>query len=174
MKNKLGLSLILVALIFAARMVPHPANFTPVAAVALFASVYLGRRWSFVIALSGMFLSDILIGFYDWRLMLAVYASFALVSLLAWALNLDGKVSNAAGGAVLASVIFFLITNAAVWQLTPAYSRGLDGLMQSYFMGLPFLKNMLAGDLFFTSILFLIPVAIARTVKQPQAVPVLL
>lgn len=57
---------------------------------------------------------------------------------------------------ISASLLFFLITNFGVWlDPTSFYPKGLFGLTQSYIMGLPFLKNTLMGDLFFTGILFL-------------------
>jgi hypothetical protein len=58
------------------------------------------------------------------------------------------------GGALGASVSFFLISNAAAWLWDPIYSKNLDGLIQSYAMGVPFFRFALAGDLFYTAVFF--------------------
>ncbi len=153
-KSKIGLLVVLLGIMLAGRLLDHPANFAPVAAAALFASVYIGRQWGPLAAVGAMFMSDAVIGFYDWRLMLAVYGSFALVGLLGRLLNRRSSLVEVLGVSVLASFFFFATTNAAVWLLTPAYSRGIDGLMSAYVMGLPFLRNTLAGDMAFSFGLF--------------------
>lgn len=144
----------LVGLIVTGRLIGHPANFAPVSAVAIFAAVYLGRRWGPAAALGGMFVSDAVIGFYDWRLMLAVYGSFALIGLLGRLIDKKSSWGDILGVSIVASLLFFFITNTAVWWLTPAYVKDLTGLSEALIMGLPFLKNTLMGDLFFTSSLF--------------------
>lgn len=152
--RKLGWLLFLVSIILLGRLLNHPANFAPVTAIALLTAVYLGWQYSIPVALVGMFLSDISIGFYDLRLMFAVYGSFALIGLLASRLKRSSGVLDIASASVFSSLLFFFVTNAVVWYLTPAYSKDLSGLNAAYFMGLPFLKNTLIGDLFYTAVLF--------------------
>ncbi len=165
-KSKAGMLVVLVGMILAGRLIDHPANFTPVAAVALFASVYIGRKWGPLAAVGAMFISDAVIGFYDWRLMLAVYASFAVIGLFGRLLSKKSTMVEVLGASALASLFFFATTNAAVWALTPAYSRGLDGLITAYAMGLPFLRNMLAGDMMFSFGLFGLAKAVV-TLRNP-------
>lgn len=144
----------LVGLIIVGRVADHPANFAPVAAVALLVSAYFGLRYAWLASIGGLFLSDAIIGFYDWRLMAFVYGSFVSVAFLGQGLNRRSPWADILSTSIFASLIFFFITNAAVWYLTPAYSKDLAGLFESYFMGLPFLRNTLVGDMFYTAGLF--------------------
>ena len=66
----------------AARLLPHPPNFTPIAALALFSGVYAVRvsKWFLLLPLAAMFLSDLMIGYYNWGVMVSVYASFAVIA----------------------------------------------------------------------------------------------
>lgn len=57
------------------------------------------------------------------------------------------------GGTTLGAIIFFLLTNAAVWAFGTMYPHTLSGLMESYTMAIPFFRNSLLGDIFFIGIL---------------------
>src|SRR5689334_25076993 len=83
------------------RLVPHPPNFTPIGAMALFSGAYLGRRGAVALAapLGALFLSDLVIGFY--RGMPTVYFSVALIVLIGW-LVLKRVSPLRVGGAALA------------------------------------------------------------------------
>ncbi|PLX29019.1 hypothetical protein C0581_00295 [Candidatus Parcubacteria bacterium] len=144
---------ILVLVGFGARLLPHPANFAPIGALALFGGLYLPRKWALVLPLGAMFASDILIGFYSWQIMMSVYVCFALVVGIGLLVRKNKKFHTILGGTVLGSIIFFLITNAAVWGFGTMYTINFSGLMQSYYMALPFFRNSLLGDLFFTCVL---------------------
>ncbi len=150
----LALSLFLIVLGAVSRLLPHMANFTPVTAIALAASVYLGLRYSLAVILAVMLMTDAIIGFYSWQIMLAVYGSFALSGLLGFFIQKHKRVATVFLGTLGSSLIFFLITNWAVWQFGALYPRSFAGLTQSYLMALPFLKNSLAGDLVYTGLLF--------------------
>ena len=66
-RNHARLIVLLSAIVAAAalRLVPHPPNFTPIGAMALFSGAYLGRRWlAFAAPLGAMLLSDLVLGFY--------------------------------------------------------------------------------------------------------------
>lgn len=142
-------------IIFAAfmRLIPHYPNFTPVAALALFGGAHLGRRLlAYIIPLAAMFLSDIFLGFHNY--MIPVYVSFMLVVLLGTLLQNNIKIGTVAGGAIGGSVLFFLITNFAVWAGSPFYPQTFAGLMQSYTLALPFFHSSLMGDLFYSSVFF--------------------
>ena len=58
----LTVALCLVFLAVSLRLLPHPANFAPVAAVALFGGAILPRRLSVVVPVVAMILSDAVIG----------------------------------------------------------------------------------------------------------------
>jgi hypothetical protein len=145
----------LVALDVVARLLPHAPNFTPVAATALFAaSVLRTRALALLVPIAGMMLGDVVLGAYDFRIMIAVYCALTLpacVALLPRRLR---------GPRMLApllpscSLIFFVVTNFAVWTFSPLYAPNAAGLVKCYVAALPFLRNMLAGDLFWCLVLF--------------------
>ena len=137
------------------RILPHLPNFAPIAAMALFGGVYLNKKYALLIPLIAIFLGDIFIGFYDPWIMFSVYGSFALIGLLGLWLKKHKSLSNIIGASLFSSILFFLITNFAVWAVPHSfYPHSLQGLMQSYIMGLPFFRNTLMGDFFYVGAMF--------------------
>lgn len=143
----------LIILGISARLLPHPANFAPIGALALFGSLYLPRRWALIVPLGALMLSDAIIGFYSPKMMISVYLSFALVDLIGLWVKKHKNFRTILGGTLLGSTLFFLITNAAVWGFGTMYTLDFSGLIQSYQMALPFFRNSLLGDLFYTGVL---------------------
>jgi hypothetical protein len=148
--------LVLISAIVAAaalRLVPHPPNFSPIDAMALFSGAYLGRRaLAFAAPLAALLLSDLVLGFYSG--MWVQYLTVALVVLLSWlALKRVSplRIGVAAGAS---SVLFFLVTNLGVWLLSGMYPQTLPGLGACYVAAIPFFQNTLAGDLFYSGLLF--------------------
>ena len=138
----------------ALRILPHPMNFAPIGALALFGGAYFSsKRAAFAVPLLSIVTGDVFTGFH--RLILYVYASFLIsVAIGFW---LRGKKSAARIGAamVAGAIQFFLITNFAVWVSSIGnYPRNLGGLAECYFAGLPLLWNTLAGDAFYVALLF--------------------
>lgn len=143
----------LIALGIAGRFLPHAYNFTPLAAIALFSSAYLGWRYALAAILAILLISDSLLGFYHWPIMLTVYASLLLTAGLGRLI----KVNSANGilvGTLGASLLFYLATNFAVWFFGTMYPHTPAGLAQSYIMAIPFFRNSLAGDLVYSGLLF--------------------
>ena len=148
--------IVLLCAIFAAaalRLVPHPPNFSPIDAMALFSGAYLGRRsLAFVAPLGALLLSDLVLGFYPG--MEFQYASVALIILLG-SLALARKAPLRVGGAAVASsVLFFAITNFGTWLTSGMYAHSLTGIEACYVAAIPFFQNTLAGDLFYAALLF--------------------
>ncbi len=154
MKNRKTQILIVLLIIlgFAMRLLPHPANFAPIGALALFGGLYLPRKWALILPLGAMLASDMIIGFYSWQIMLSVYSCFALVVGIGLLVRKNKKFHTILGGTVLGSIIFFLITNATVWGFGTMYTPNFSGLLNSYYMALPFFRNSLLGDLFYTGV----------------------
>ena len=152
-KTKIIGVVLLIILGVASRFLPHAWNFTPITAIILFSSAYFGLRYSVVALFSILFLSDLFLGFYHWPILLAVYVCFALTALVGLMVK-DMKFSSVFVGTISSSLVFFLITNWAVWQFGSMYEHTWSGLTQSYVMALPFFRNSLAGDLFYSGILF--------------------
>lgn len=145
---------ILIIIGFLTRLMPHPANFTAVGAIALFSGYYFkDKRIAFAVPMIIMLLSDWYIGFYDWKLLLSVYAAFALVILLGIAIR-NKKWLWSLPMSLAGTASFFLITNGAVWLFYNWYPHTLTGLITCYIEGLPFLKNNFIGDLTYTLIFF--------------------
>ncbi len=153
-KTKLIISFILIALGVACRLLPHLWNFAPVLAIALFSGIYLGRRYAVILPIIAMLIGDFFIGFYDWKLMGVVYASYILAGLIGSFVKKYKSVETVLASGISASVIFFLATNWAVWQFSPWYEKSLAGLIQCYTLALPFFRNAIFGDIFYVVILF--------------------
>ena len=156
MDNKVRLIALLVA-IFAAsamRLLPHPPNISPIAAMALFGGAYLPRRaLAFVAPFGALAISDALLGgFYPG--MNFVYLSFGLTVLIGWAIAKRKSPLVIGGAAVASSVMFFVLTNFGMWLFSGFYPRTVEGLVACYVAAIPFFQNTLAGDLFFTALLF--------------------
>ncbi len=151
--KKLFPAFILITLGIAARFLPHPANFAPIGAIAIFSGIYLPKKWAIVLPLAAMFFSDLFIGFYSWPIMLSVYVSFAIMGLIGLLVRKNKRLATVLGGTILGSVIFYLLTNAAVWAFGSLYPPTAAGLLQSYYLAIPFFRNSLLGDLFYTGVL---------------------
>jgi hypothetical protein len=146
------LASLIVAAAFA-RLIPHWPNFTPVAALALFGGTYINRKHlAILVPLIAMILSDIVLGFHNY--MFAVYASLLVTVGIGFIVRRKPGILSVAAGSLVSSVVFFLITNFAVWMMTPAYSSSFSGLLTCYVAGIPFFNNGIMGDLFFNTILF--------------------
>jgi len=148
------LGIILVLIGVGLRILPHPPNFTSITGIALFGGVYLSKRIAFFLPLAAMIMSDILLGFYELSLMISVYGSFILCVFVGFWLKKNKKWHRILGASVICSLLFFVITNFAVWAFTPWYSKTITGLLECYTMALPFFKNTLWGDLLYTVIFF--------------------
>lgn len=149
----------LIALLFISigailRIIPHPFNFAPIAAIALFGGVYFSKRVALILPIAAMVISDAFIGYYEPKLMAAVYGSFLLCVILGFWLKRNKKWYTVLGSSILGSFLFFLITNFAVWAFTPWYPKTILGILECYFMAIPFFKNTLLGDLFYVIIFF--------------------
>jgi len=153
-KTKLIISAVLICLGVACRLLPHAWNFTPIAGIALFAGVYLGRNYAIILPVLAMVIGDLFIGFYELQLMLIVYGCYMTIGLIGVLIKKHKSLETVMAGSIIASVIFFLATNWAVWQFSPWYAKSLAGLMQCYALALPFFRNTLLGNLFYTSVLF--------------------
>lgn len=148
------IAVILIAFGVIARIVPHEANFAPIAAIALFGAVYLKPRYALLVPLLALVLSDIALGFDSLASRLSVYGSFLIVGLIGLAIRKRKNVATVAGAAIAGSIVFYLVTNL-VWLYPPVmYPHDLAGQLSSYYNALPFFRGTLLGDLFYTGILF--------------------
>lgn len=153
LKTRSTLIIVMVLAAAASRLIPHPPNMTSVTAMALFGGAMFADWWlAFAIPLVALFLSDLLIGFHDQ--MFVVYGTFALIVCIGLWLQRHRSAATIAGAAIASSLLFFLTTNFGVWALDRMYPHTLAGLIACYTAALPFLRNTLEGDLFYTFVLF--------------------
>jgi hypothetical protein len=153
--NHARLIVILSAIVAAAamRLVPHPPNFAPLAAMALFSGAYVGKRaLAFAAPLGALLVSDLVLGFYPE--LAFVYLSVAATVLIGWFVARRRTVMRVGVAALAASVLFFLVTNFGVWVLMDYYPHTASGLLACYVAAIPFFQNTLAGDLFYSALLF--------------------
>lgn len=135
------------------RLLPHPPNFTPIAALALFAGAYVGdKRFAFAVPLGALLLSDMIIGFHS--LMPVVYACFALMVWIGLTLRKGLGIGRLAVRVLASSLLFFTVTNAAVWALGNMYPHTPAGLITCYVAAIPFFHNTMLGDIVYAGILF--------------------
>jgi hypothetical protein len=147
------LALAIIALAAALRIAPHPWNFTPVGAMALFSGAIIrDRRLAFFFPILVLFVGDIFIGFH--RLMPVVYASFLVSVAIGFWLRDRRSLGRITAATLLGAIQFFLVTNFAVWAFGLSYPRNSAGLLACYVAGIPFFWNTLAGDAVYATLLF--------------------
>jgi len=148
--------LILTGIVFLAafiRLIPHPPNFAPIAAVALFGGSYFNKKWAaFIVPLFAMFITDLILGFH--ATMWAVYLSFVMIVGIGMLMIKQKKVTNIFLASVSSSVLFFIVTNFGLWISTPYYEKTGVGLAACYTAAIPFFHYTLLGDLFFVAVIF--------------------
>lgn len=148
------------------RILPHPYNFTPLGAIALFGAAYFNdKKWAILIPLLAMWSSDLLLNnfFYSsyyegltlfTSAMFWVYGSLFIIALLGMKFLKKVTIPRVLGGALSASVIFFIVSNFGTWIASPMYPLTVEGLIACYTAAIPFFHNTLAGDLIYCTTLF--------------------
>jgi hypothetical protein len=147
------LALVLIVVAAAVRIAPHPWNFTPVGAMALFSGAILkDRRLAFLFPLVVLFVGDIFIGLY--KIIPIIYASFLISVAIGLWLRDRRTVARISLATLLGAIQFFLVTNFAVWQFLGSYPHTAAGLAACYVAGVPLFWNTLAGDALYAALLF--------------------
>lgn len=136
------------------RLIPHLPNFAPIGAMALFGGAYLGKKWAIVLPLAAMILSDVFLGFDSFASRASVYGSFVLIGLIGIWLRKHRTFQNIVLASLASSTLFFVITNYAVWAFGGLYSKDFSGLIECYTLAIPFFRNTIVGDLFYTGVFF--------------------
>lgn len=147
--------LTVIAIVLAAalsRLIPHPWNFAPITAIALFGGTHLPKQWAYSLPLVAMFLSDLVLGFHPE--MPLVYLSFLLIVAIGQFVSQRKSFFRVTGAALVSSVLFFLLSNLGVWLVGAFYPKTVDGLVTCYIAAIPFFQNTLIGDLLYTATLF--------------------
>ena len=162
-----GVLSIIILLAAFTRIMPHPPNFSPIAAIGLFGAAHFAKKWqAFFIPLIGIWVSDLVInnyvysssssnivwfysGFY-WQ-----YISYILIIFAGlFIFNRGISLTKTVGGMISSSGIFFLVSNFGVWAGGTMYPKNFGGLITCYAAGIPFIHNTIISDVLFTTVLF--------------------
>lgn len=152
--NKIATPITFILIGFVARILPHAPNFAPIGAMALFGGAYMTKKQALILPVAAMVLSDFIIGFDSLPMRLTVYGSFLVMVLIGSRLKENVSLKNTILSSLSASILFFLTTNFAVWAFGSLYPKTAGGLIESYVLAIPFFRNSLLGDLFYTGVFF--------------------
>jgi hypothetical protein len=142
------------------RALPHPVNVTPIAAMALFSGAYLGNRlMAYLLPLAAMLVSDVILamtmyGFGFFRLQPVIYSCFAATVAIGCLLGNRRSILQVIAACLASSILFFIVTNFAVWSAGDLYPQTWTGLVACYTAAIPYFRNSLLGDLAFAALFF--------------------
>ena len=153
---------VLVVATAVSRIIPHPWNFTPLVAMALFSGARLGsqRAWSWTSAasvalpLAALVLGDVALGYFPYQGMAWVYGATAAIALGGRLLRERTSAGSTLGATLVAGALFFVVTNFGVWAAGHLYERTLAGLVTCFVAALPFYGHQIVGDVVFAGALF--------------------
>lgn len=134
------------------RLLPHPANFAPITAIAIFGGSVLPKKVSIWIPLGAMVVSDAIIGFY--ALMPLIWACYVAIALASSRWLRPATLGRGVKFTLASSLFFFLVTNFGVWVTSGMYAHSWAGLTNCYVLALPFFRNSFLSDICYTGALF--------------------
>lgn len=164
MKNNTITIITIILLAAASRLIPHPNNFAPLGAMALFSGYYFTKKWQafgITIAswwLADLFLNNIVYSFmfkeFTWVSQSFITVAIALLVILVISKLVIKKadVQSILVASILSSIAFFLITNFGTFL--QYYPQNSNGLLAAYTAGIPFFTNTILGDLVYSAIMF--------------------
>ncbi|HSX06293.1 MAG TPA: DUF6580 family putative transport protein [Candidatus Saccharimonadia bacterium] len=159
-----SLASLLIVLAVILRLLPHPANFAPVTAIALFGGSVLPRKLALWVPLLVMMLSDAFIGFYN--MAPVIWACYAAIAFASNIFLREFRVFRTIAAILASSLFFFVVTNFAVWISSGMYVHTWFGLTKCYVLALPFFRNTLASDAIYTTALFGVFIAVRATTHR--------
>ena len=151
-KVDVGIAVCLIALAASLRILPHPANFAPVAAVAIFGGSILPRRLAVAAPLVAMMVSDLVIGLHS--LIPLTWGCYALIALASSYWLRQPRLGRGIAVTLSGSTLFFVVTNFGVWAWSGMYVHTWSGLVLCYNLAIPFFRNTLLSDMVYTAGLF--------------------
>lgn len=129
------------------RFIPHPPNFTSLIALSFYVPALFGFRYLPALLISFV-ITDYIIGFHN-----TVFFTWGSVIIIAIISKyFSNSILTRISGALAGAVIFFLITNFGVW-FGGMYQPNLQGLTESYIMGLPFFGYSLISTFIFSTLI---------------------
>ena len=146
---------VIIFMLALSRLIPHPPNFTPILGMAVFSGAIINHKLvAYIIPLAAMLLSDLYLGFH--ASMPIIYFSLAVCVLIGTLIESKVSILNSILSLSFGVLIFFLITNFAVWYGSGMYECNISGLMTCYLMGLPFVQNTFISSILYGMGAFLI------------------
>ena len=162
-----GVLSIIILLAAFTRIMPHPPNFSPMAAIGLFGAAHFAKKWqAFFIPLIVIWISDLVINNYVYSISSSnfvwfysgfywQYISYILIIFAGlFIFNRGISLTKMFGGMISSSGIFFLVSNFGVWAGGTMYPKNFGGLITCYAAGVPFIHNTIISDILFTTVLF--------------------
>jgi len=155
----------LIVLAVLSRLLPHPPNFTPLAAIALFGAAYFSsKKWALIIPIMAWWLSDLLLNatiYAEYQTGFSLFAGYQFWSFLS-ILGIVGvgyfllkkiNMVNVLGSAFLAALLFFVVSNFGVWLTGALYTKTFAGLIECYVAAIPFFHWNLLGNIFYLGLM---------------------
>lgn len=150
------------------RLIPHVPNFTPLAAMALFAGSRISQKWlSYALPFAALLISDAILEFYGSG-MISVYASFGAIVFLGSFMK-NSTLKNTLGFSIIGSFVFYLISNFVFINSHLLYPHTMDGMINSYIAAIPFFGNAIMGDLFYNVLFWSIAYAVEKQMQKQAA-----
>ncbi|GAB1403122.1 hypothetical protein MASR1M74_03000 [Lentimicrobium sp.] len=164
--NRFPLSFaVITAILFAlalSRLLPHPMNFSPLAALAMFGGARYSNRWAaWFIPLFALWISDLFLNFSFYGSFVPFYQgalfTYLAFGLIVWIGSRALKKLTASKlllSSLAASMVFFIVSNFGVWLSGTLYPINYQGLISCYTAAIPFFRNTLTGDLIYSFVVF--------------------
>ena len=158
------------------------SEFAPGTAIALCCAAYFPARYKFSVPLGALFISDLILNLhyhaspFDAQIV-SRYLAFAMVGCIGLLLRNRASLKTLLPASIIASLVFYLITNVLSWLGDPGYTKDFAGLIQALTVGLPqysatptwmFFRNSLVSNLFFT-LLFVLCINLGRNFERARA-----
>ena len=135
------------------RLIPHPPNFTALGAIGILAGATIKDfRSALLVPMIAMLISDAFLGFHS--SMIFVYAAIAGIVVANRLFLRRITFGKLIISTVMTAGLFYIVTNFGAWLSHNMYPQTLNGLVQAYIAGLPFLKNTFISTFLFTVIGF--------------------
>lgn len=147
------LAIILIVIASLSRLIAHQENFSPILGIALLGTAYLQKTWlKYLVPIAVMFISDIFLGLHS--TMLFTYGSLALIVWVSTYILRKVNFRTVLNSTLLASIIFFVVTNLGFWLMSGLYTLDTNGIVRCFELAVPFYRNTLTSALISTGVLF--------------------
>ncbi len=166
-----ALTIVFAFVAFASRLVEHAPNVAALGALALWSGAYLTGRSRYMVPLGVALLTDIVLGFDNYWIVVAIYSCYMVMAYIGSRLEQERTVGNVAMATVGGSLLFFIVTNFAVWVAGNIYPHTVDGFIRCYVLAIPFFRNSLLGDAVFVSAFFGTTVLVTAAARLYRSAP---